>query len=147
MHRRGSSCLEYDPLVFSQGSFRLGAAIKPDSDEEYGMGCNLRQGLRKSLITQEQPKNHVGDELELYREARGIKNELTEKKRCWRLEYADGLSFHMDIVPCILESERGRGILKKRMVENSCFDDALAQSVSELVVSITDSTDLGYRAN
>lgn len=147
LHRPDSSCHEYDPLVFSQGSFRLGTAIKPDSDEEYDldMSCNLRQGLSKSDITQEQLKNHIGNELELYRRARGIKEELAEKKRCWRLEYADGLSFHMDIVPCIPESETGRGVLKKRMVENSRFDDALAQNVSELAVSITDNTDPGYK--
>ena len=147
LHREDSSCLEYDPLVFSQGSFRLGTAIKPDTDEEYDldMGCNLRQGLSKGDITQEQLKNHVGAELELYRKARNIKEELSEKKRCWRLEYADGLSFHMDIVPCIPESETGRGVLKKRMVENSRFDDALAQNVSELAVSITDNTDSGYK--
>jgi hypothetical protein len=147
LHRPDSSCIEYDPLVFSQGSFRLGTAIKPDSDEEYDldMGCNLRQGLNKGQITQEQLKNYIGDELELYRKARAIKEELTEKKRCWRLEYADGLSFHMDIVPCIPESEIGRGVLKQRMVENSQFDDALAQNVSELAVSITDNTDPEYR--
>lgn len=147
LHREESTCLEYDPLVFSQGSFRLGTAIKPDADEEYDldMGCNLRQGLSKADITQEQLKNYVGAELELYRMARGIKEELSEKKRCWRLEYADGLSFHMDIVPCIPESETSRDVLKMRMVENSHFDDVLAQSVSELAVSITDNTDLGYK--
>lgn len=145
-HREDSTCLEYDPLIFSQGSFRLGTAIRPDVDEEYDldMGCNLRQGLSKVDITQEELKSLVGAELELYREARGIKEELSEKKRCWRLEYADGLRFHMDIVPCIPESETGRGVLKKRMVENSRFDDTLAQNVSELAVSITDITDPGY---
>lgn len=147
LHRDDSTCLEYDPLVFSQGSFRLGMAIKPDANEEYDldMGCNLRQGLSKGDITQEQLKNYVGAELELYRMARGIKEELSEKKRCWRLEYADGLNFHMDIVPCIPESETGRSVLKRRMVENSCFDDALAQNVSELAVSITDNTDPSYK--
>lgn len=147
LHREDSTCLEYDPLVFSQGSFRLGTAIKPDADEEYDldMGCNLRQGLSKSDITQEQLKNNIGAELELYRKARGIKEELSEKKRCWRLEYADGLSFHMDIVPCIPESESRKGVLKMRMVENSHFDDVLAQNVSELAVSITDNTDPEYK--
>lgn len=146
-HRDDSSCAEYDPHVSSQGSFRLGTAIKPDSGEEYDLdlGCNLRKGLTKSQITQEQLKHLVGNELELYRKARGIKEELAEKKRCWRLEYADGLSFHMDIVPCIPESERGRGILKQRMIESSRLDDALALRVSELAVSITDNTDPEYR--
>lgn len=147
LHRPESGCVDYDPHVFSQGSFRLGTAIKPDSDEEYDldMGCNLRQGLSKSKITQEQLKKHIGEELELYRKVRGIKEDLAEKKRCWRLEYADGLSFHMDIVPCIPESDTGKGVLKKRMVENSLFDDALAQNVSELAVSITDNTDPEYK--
>lgn len=147
LHRPESSCGKYDPHVFSQGSFRLGTAIKPDSGEEYDldMSCNLRQGLSKNLITQEQLKNFVGNELELYRKARGIKEELAEKKRCWRLEYADGLSFHMDIVPCIPESEVGRGVLKQRMIESSQFDITLAQNVSDLAMSITDKTDPEYK--
>lgn len=108
------------------------------------MGCNLRRGLDKTSITQKQLKHLIGHELELYRNARGIKEELAEKKRCWRLEYADGLSFHMDIVPCVPESDTGRGLLKKRMVENSKFDENLAQNVSQLAVSITDNTDSTY---
>ena len=146
LHRPESTCGNFDPHVFSQGSFRLGTAIRPDSEEQYDldMGCNLRRGLDKTSITQKQLKHLVGHELELYRNARGIKEELAEKKRCWRLEYADGLSFHMDIVPCVPESDTGRGLLKKRMVENSKFDENLAQNVSQLAVSITDNTDSTY---
>lgn len=146
LHRPESTCGNFDPHVFSQGSFRLGTAIRPDSEEQYDldMGCNLRRGLDKASITQKQLKHLVGHELELYRNARGIKEELAEKKRCWRLEYADGLSFHMDIVPCVPESDTGRGLLKKRMVENSKFDENLAQNVSQLAVSITDNTDSTY---
>lgn len=146
LHRPESTCGHFDPHVFSQGSFRLGTAIRPDSEEQYDldMGCNLRRGLDKTSITQKQLKHLVGHELELYRNARGIKEELAEKKRCWRLEYADGLSFHMDIVPCVPESDTGRGLLKKLMVENSKFDENLAQNVSQLAVSITDNTDFTY---
>ena len=148
LHRSESNCIEYDPKVFSQGSFRLGTAIRPESDDEQydlDMGCNLQQGLSKIQVTQEQLKTQIGDELELYRKARGIREELAEKKRCWRLEYADGLSFHMDIVPCIPESDSDKGILKQRMVVNSRLDEALAQSVSQLAVSITDNTDPSYK--
>ncbi|HHK6075779.1 TPA: nucleotidyltransferase, partial [Edwardsiella piscicida] len=49
-----------------------------------------------------------------------------------------------DIVPCVPESDTGRGLLKKRMVENSKFDENLAQNVSQLAVSITDNTDFTY---
>jgi len=146
LHRQESSCSEYDPKVSSQGSFRLGTAIRPDSDEEYDldMGCNLQRGLSKAQITQEQLKSRIGNELELYRKARGIKEELIEKKRCWRLDYADGLSFHMDIVPCIPEGDVEKGNLKTRMIENSRLDESLAQNVSQLAVSITDNTDPSY---
>ena len=146
LHRPESTCGNFDPHVFSQGSFRLGTAIRPDSEEQYDldMGCNLRRGLDKSSSTQKQLKHLVGHELELYRKARGIQEELAEKKRCWRLEYADGLSFHMDIVPCVPESDTGKGLLKRRMVENSKFDANLAQNVSQLAVSITDNTDPTY---
>lgn len=146
LHRPESICVNFDPHIFSQGSFRLGTAIRPESEEQYDldMGCNLRRGLDKSSVTQKQLKHLVGHELDLYRKARGIKEELAEKKRCWRIEYADGLSFHMDIVPCIPESDTRKGFLKKRMVENSQFDESLAQDVSQLAVSITDNTDPCY---
>ena len=75
LHRPESTCLAFDPLVFSQGSFRLGTAIKPENEEEYDldMGCNLRDRLTKETITQKQLKTLVGNELELYRIARNIK--------------------------------------------------------------------------
>ncbi|MDC9603132.1 MULTISPECIES: nucleotidyltransferase [Gammaproteobacteria] len=146
LQRPDSSCTEYDPHVYAQGSFRLGTAIKPSQGEEYDldMGCKLREGLGKDRISQKGLKNQVGKELELYRTARGIKEELAEKRRCWRLEYADGMSFHMDIVPCIPEQDTQRTLLRKRMIEASNFDENLADSVSELAVSITDNTDPEY---
>lgn len=148
LQREGSSCVNFDPHVFPQGSFRLGTANRPYKDEEYDldMGCNLRFGFTKNNATQEQLKHLVGDELEAYRTARNIKEELAEKKRCWRLEYADDLSFHMDIVPCIPESDDIRDVLKTRMVETTQLDERLAEDVSELAVSITDNNDPGYRA-
>lgn len=145
-HRPESTCFTFDPLVFSQGSFRLGTAIRPEDEEEYDldMGCNLRDGLTKETISQKQLKELIGAELELYRRARNIKEELSEKRRCWRLEYADDLSFHMDIVPCIPESDFRRKILKDRMMESTRLDESLATDVSGLAISITDNTDAGY---
>jgi len=146
-HRPESSCVDLDPHIFPQGSFRLGTANRPENHEEYDldMGCNLRRGLSKENNTQEQLKLLVGDELEQYRKARTIKEELAEKTRCWRLEYADDLSFHMDIVPCIPETDVSRSTLKTRMIESTRLDEALASEVSELAVSITDNTDDRYK--
>jgi hypothetical protein len=147
LHRENSSCVKFDPHVFPQGSFRLGTANRPDNGEEYDldMSCNLHEGLVKEAVTQNQIKNLVGNELEQYRIARNIKEELSEKKRCWRLEYADDLSFHMDIVPCIPESASTRSVLKASMINFSEFQEDLASDVSDLAVSITDNTDPGYQ--
>ena len=145
LHRSDSECVVFEPHVFSQGSFRLGTAIKPDVDEQYDLdiGCSLRSGLTKQNITQHDLKALVGRELESYRNARNIKGELDERNRCWRLDYADNLSFHMDIVPSIPESDNRKEELKSRMVEASLLDKELAANVSALAVSITDKSDKG----
>ena len=148
LQRKESTCVDFDPHVFPQGSFRLGIANRPYKDEEYDldMGCNLRRAITKDKVTQEQLKQLIGNELEWYRTARNIKEDLAEKKRCWRLEYADDLSFHMDIVPCIPESDDVRDVLKARMVGTTHLEDDLAKDVSALAVSITDNTAPGYRS-
>lgn len=144
--RPDSSCVEYSPNTFSQGSFRLGTVIKPEEGEEYDLdlGCNLTENLTKADLSQKELKKIIGDELELYRKYRAIKKGLDEKKRCWRLEYTDSLSFHMDVVPCIPENETLRAKLKNRMVESTRLDEELADKVSSLAVSITDNQDVGY---
>lgn len=145
LNRPDSECAVYEPHVFSQGSFRLGTAIKPEENEHYDLdiSCSLRSGLSKQIVTQQQLKALVGRDLEAYRTARGIKEELDEKNRCWRLDYADDLSFHMDIVPSIPESDIRRGVLKSRMVEASHLDEELAGDVAGFAVSITDMSDEG----
>lgn len=144
--REDSSCAKFDPHIFPQGSFRLGIAIKPLSGlEEYDLdlACNLRSGVDSNTHTQKNLKELVGAELELYRNARNIKQPLEAKHRCWRLEYADSLKFHMDIVPCVPESE----IRKKSLVlamESHGIVESLAQRVAELAVGITDDRHLNY---
>ena len=148
LQRKDSSCTEFMPHVFAQGSFRLGTAKKPTQGDEYDLdiASKLEEGLTKANITQKQLKELVGQELELYASARGIKKAISEKRRCWRLEYADGMSFHMDIVPCIPEEDMQRNNLKRLMVESSYgMDDGLAKDVSALAVSITDNEDPNFR--
>ncbi|WP_417437201.1 nucleotidyltransferase [Idiomarina abyssalis] len=147
LHRDEAACSVYEPKISPQGSFRLGTANRPFKEEQYDldMSCNLQAGLSKDVITQEQLKNLVGEDLESYRKARGIQEELGEKRRCWRLDYADDVSFHMDVVPCIPENIGQRTVLKERMIVNSNFNDSLAEKVSEFAVSITDNSDPQYR--
>lgn len=146
LHRDESKCSKFEPKISPQGSFRLGTANRPLKDEQYDldMSCNLQVGITKSSATQQQLKQLVGEDLQAYRKARGIQEELAEKRRCWRLDYADDVSFHMDIVPCIPEDFVARTSLKKRMIEASKLNDALAESVAELAVSITDNSDPTY---
>lgn len=129
----------YGPHVFAQGSFRLGTAIKPQTDDNYDLdlACKLREGLNKSNISQEKLKILIGEDLDAYRKARGVKDPLEPKHRCWRLNYQDQLGFHMDTVPCIPAGEDRQQMIKTAMLREGA-GEALAQNVAELSVSITD---------
>lgn len=135
-----SSVATNNPHIFPQGSFRLGTAIRPlDEKEEYDLdlACKLRDGISKDRETQADLKKLIGDELEAYRKARGIKKELDEKHRCWRIEYKDTLSFHMDIVPCIPADEKlQKGIFES--IRNTGLEEYVAEAASQTTVSITD---------
>ncbi|WP_316348107.1 nucleotidyltransferase [Desulfuromonas acetoxidans] len=136
-----------NPHIFPQGSFRLGTAIRPlDESEEYDLdlACKLRNGITKDSHTQETLKKVIGFELEAYRKARGIKNELEPKHRCWRLEYQDDLSFHMDIVPCIPADEKRRKAILES-IRNTGLDEYVAGAASQTTISITDDQHEGYR--
>jgi len=146
--RKEARCFNHNPHVFTQGSFRLGTVIHPvDSDGEYDldMGCRLRTGLTKANITQQQLKEMVGADLEDYRVARGIKQGLESKHRCWRLKYADTLKFHLDTVPSIPETFERRQLIKEAIVRTNVSAD-LALRLADLTGAITDDRKLNYRS-
>ncbi len=145
--RDGSMCENNKPHVFPQGSFRLGTAIRPlDEKEAYDLdlACRLQVGLSKTLHTQYDVKTLIGNEIEKYREARGIKAPKEEMHRCWRLEYADKLSFHMDIVPCIPADESRQRLMFESMTKAG-ENRVIADSVAKMTVSITDDRHQHYR--
>lgn len=144
--RTDSKCNRNDPHIFPQGSFRLGTAIRPlDENEKYDLdlACNLENGITKISHTQLQLKTLVGYEIEQYRIARGIKSPSDEKRRCWRLEYQDDLSFHMDIVPCIPGSSDMKFYLKEAILKAGTSEN-LADKVSKFAISITDNQHPAY---
>jgi hypothetical protein len=103
--REASSIAKYNPLVYPQGSFRYGTVIRPlTPNEEYDLDvvCHLLL-ITKTDLTQQQLKALVGAEVKAYAAAMGIKAPVVERKRAWRLDYADGVSFHIDIIPCVPE--------------------------------------------
>lgn len=134
LHREESSVRDYDPDVFVQGSFRLGTVIKPQSDdEEYDVDCACSlTTLDKSDLSQATLKDLVGREIKLYRKNKGITKEVHEGRRCWRLEYADGAQFHMDIVPCLPNGEDQRRLLEARSLDADFADTAIAITDNEV---------------
>jgi len=145
--REESTCSAFDPHIFPQGSFRLGTANRPlDGKEEYDLdlACKLMAKITKESHTQEFVKETTGDEIEAYRVARSIKAPREEKHRCWRLYYADQVSFHMDVVPCIPEAQSRQQQIREAMIKASASVD-LAGTASTATVSITDDRHPGYR--
>ena len=134
LHRDESQIRKFDPDVFVQGSFRLGTAIKPNSEiEEYDIDsvCMLR-ALLKPDLSQAKLKELVGDQVELYRIAKGMTKKVQESRRCWRLEYADGAQFHMDILPSIPNGRYQRRLLEARNLDTRFADSTIAITDNEV---------------
>lgn len=111
-HRPESTLREGDPDVYVQGSFRLGTAIKPASDEEdYDIDMVCRLDYEKSSISQAEFKRRVGVEIKAYAKRHGM-SKPDDCRRCWTLVYADGAQFHMDVLPAVPDTEKRRYLRK-----------------------------------
>ena len=113
LHRPESTVLRFDPQIYVQGSFRLGTAIRPlTEEEEYDVDsvCELRL-LGTGDLSQKALKKLVGDEIKAYARAQGMVKPVREGKRCWILSYSDDAQFHMDIVPAIPNSAKQQMLL------------------------------------
>lgn len=135
--REGSAVAEFAPDVRPQGSFRYGTVIRPlFEDDEYDLDnvCLLRR-LDQMQLTQEQLKHLYGSEIQAYATAHRMLNPV-EHNRCWRLHYADDVSFHLDTLPCVMGGQGVVETLLKRGV-----DDNLARRA----VAITDRKHPRYR--
>lgn len=129
-HRDGSRISHMDPSVYSQGSFRLGTVIRPlTGRDEYDLDLVCQLFLLMTEVSQREVKSLVGAEIQDYSTAKGFKEPASEKKRCWRLNYADEISFHMDILPAVPDNEE----FKRRLIQAGVDRD---QAV--LAVAITD---------
>lgn len=112
LDREESPIRRYSPLVYAQGSFRLGTVVKPVSDDDhYDIDLVCELAIAHSKVTQKQLKHMVGTELKGYATAQGMKAPPEEGRRCWTLNYADGAQFHMDALPCIPETDQAKARL------------------------------------
>lgn len=142
LDRDGSEIKRYDPFVAPQGSMLLGLANRPiGADDEYDVDLICQLMAQKAQVTQQQLKQAVGREIMAYAAAHAMKHEPEEKRRCWRLPYADDDRFHTDILPCVPDANRYREQLLKSGYERLANNDA----ITEDAIAITDQKDPNYR--
>lgn len=129
--------LKTEPEIYPQGSFRLGTVVKPITDrDEYDVDLVCQLDYDKLSKTQKFVKSVVGQALINHGTYNGKLDK--EKRRCWRIKYekgSDGLSFHMDILPCVPEDDS----TKQALVNNS-----IPWIFAQNAVGITDKEDSNF---
>ncbi len=136
-HRKESTINCREPVVYPQGSFRLGTVIRPiDAASGYDLDLVCKISSTKQQVTQEELKNQIGKEVRTYSRAQNFKQEPEEGKRCWTQSYQDEVDFHLDILPSIPEELNHVRHLVGIRVPQECATEALA---------ITDRTHENYR--
>lgn len=104
--RPASTVKDLNPQVYPQGSFRYGTVIRPiHEDGYYDLDLVVTFDLSKSTTTQKEVKRLLGVEVKSYALAKQFNDSPDEKNRCWRLNYADEVNFHMDILPAVPADE------------------------------------------
>ncbi|WP_155953206.1 nucleotidyltransferase [Pseudoxanthomonas suwonensis] len=124
--RDDSSLRAMQPVVYIQGSFRLGTAIRPaTSDEQYDIDLVCLLNVPKYSTTQAEIKASLGREVASYAERHGMKAPKSGR-RCWTLEYADGAQFHLDALPAIRDAEAQRRRLVEARIRDEWSNTAIA---------------------
>jgi hypothetical protein len=104
--RPESQVAAFQPHVSPQGSFRYGTVNRPlIASEEYDLDNVTTLAIAKTAMTQKQLKELYGAEIKGYARANVMLAPVEEKDRCWRLVYADEVSFHLDTLPCVPEQQ------------------------------------------
>lgn len=121
--------------VYTQGSFRLGTAIRPFSgSEDYDLDIVCEFSKSKLSQTQKKLFEDLGHELQMYAHGYGLEPP-SPWRRCWTLNYADDAQFHMDVLPCVPDGQRQRRVRAAA---------ALSMDHVEKSVSITDKEHENY---
>lgn len=96
----GTLLAPLSPSVYPQGSFEIGTVTKPlHRDEDFDLDAVCRVNTTNSRHTQAQVKDMLG--VRLKQSPNYIRMLQPEKRRCWRLDYAEATKFHMDLLPAI----------------------------------------------
>jgi hypothetical protein len=128
LRRPASTVAKFNPRVYAQGSFRLGTVTRPVlAGDEYDLDivCEFKL-LSVDSTTQKQLKQLLGDELKAYVRANGIESPIAERNRCWRIDYADEVNFHIDNLPCVPHHANQQRLLEDRGVAGPVARQAIA---------------------
>lgn len=128
LHRPASLVRQFDPDVRPQGSFRYGTVIRPlNEKDDYDLDnvCLLRT-LTKGDITQVELKRLYGEEIKGYAKANGMLAPVEEHNRCWRLQYADEVGFHLDTLPCVPEE----AAVVRRLTDLGVLPDLASRAIA-----------------
>jgi hypothetical protein len=125
--RPESKIASFQPHVTPQGSFRYGTIVRPlNADGEYDLDHVVTLTLPKTSLTQKQLKVLLGDEIRAYAAAHQMLSPIEEMNRCWRLHYADEVTFHLDSLPCVAEEESVIAAIKAYGVPDELAKRAVA---------------------
>ena len=100
---KDSNMSALNPDIYLQGSFKLGTAVKPLTDEgsyDIDIVCNFTK-LRRSTQSQFRLKYDLGQVIKGYVKSNNMSNPAKESKRCWTINYVDEDNFHIDILPSV----------------------------------------------
>ena len=128
----------YKPIIGAQGSFILGTMIPPTNgrdDLDVDLVCRLTG--KKPEWTQYHLKQIVGNRLKDHRTYKKMLDE--EGRRCWTLNYADSVRYHMDILPSLTD-------LNYQVVLESALSDNNPSRAQNLAIRITDKYESLYRS-
>lgn len=126
LERAGSRFETIPSKVYTQGSFRLGTAIRPISgDEHYDLDIVCEFQLNKRNITQQQLHRDLGYELGLYASSHGMERP-DGWDRCWTLNYSEKAQFHMDVLPCVPDASRQRQLREASKVTLDFVEKSVA---------------------
>ena len=119
------------PYIYTQGSFRLGTVVRPiregkESDYDIDLVCELQ--IDKDTTTPRDLKMMIGDRLKAHGTYKRLLDD--EGRRCWTLQYseADGIGFHLDILPSLPEDRNYKSALTMIGVPSETAEKAITIS-------------------
>lgn len=97
-----SELARYRPIIYPQGSFALGTAVRPLGDDDYDIDAVCLLQMTQGHVSQQQLKAKVGNRLKHPGSRyRNMLDPIEGGRRCWTIKYADASKFHLDILPAI----------------------------------------------